>query len=195
MADNGAEKKKRSSRKISIKKKKGSVKIKASISKKSSHLKKHPAWQKGMPAIDRILVPTDFSEESLTALRYALLFTKGGAKLQLLHVVASAATLFAEYPSFFPAQEISKALEERAVEELGRIAKERMPDAVEVETVLKLGTPSIEIISFARTNKIDLIIMATHGKSALKHIFLGSTAERVVRKAPCPVLTVKRIKE
>jgi nucleotide-binding universal stress UspA family protein len=69
--------------------------------------------------------------------------------------------------------------------------REKLGQDVEVKTRLLEGVPFQELIRFAAENDVDLIVMSTHGHTGLKHVLLGSTAERVVRKAPCPVLTIK----
>ncbi len=73
-----------------------------------------------------------------------------------------------------------------------KFAAEHLADAgFPVMTEVQMGRPFIEIIRYAREKKIDLIVLGTHGRSGLKHVLLGSVAERVVRKAPCPVLTIR----
>jgi len=80
-----------------------------------------------------------------------------------------------------------KAAEEKLAEQRRRIGAQR----VEVRVMTRLGRPYVEITEAARDTKADMILLATHGHTGLKHVLLGSTAERVVRHAPCPVLTVR----
>jgi len=81
--------------------------------------------------------------------------------------------------------------DERARQELDKLAKEEIPDSVPVKTIIKTGKPFLEIIENAGELDVDLIIIATHGRTGVEHILFGSTAEKVVRKAPCPVLTLR----
>jgi nucleotide-binding universal stress UspA family protein len=81
--------------------------------------------------------------------------------------------------------------DERAKQELENLAKEQIPSGVAVKTIIKTGKPFLEIIETASELDVDLIIIATHGRTGVEHILFGSTAEKVVRKAPCPVLTLR----
>ena len=81
--------------------------------------------------------------------------------------------------------------DERAKDELAKLAKTEIPEDVKSKTIIKTGKPFLEIIETAAEEDIDLIIIATHGHSGVEHILFGSTAEKVVRKAPCPVLTLR----
>jgi nucleotide-binding universal stress UspA family protein len=74
------------------------------------------------------------------------------------------------------------------------IAEERVPKDLDCDTEILFGKPFVEILKFAKEENADLIVMATHGRGAISHLLMGSTAEKVVRKAPCPVLTVKHPK-
>ena len=79
----------------------------------------------------------------------------------------------------------------KAREELDKLANSEIAENINVKTVLKTGKPFLEIIETASEENVDLIIIATHGHSGVEHILFGSTAEKVVRKAPCPVLTLR----
>jgi nucleotide-binding universal stress UspA family protein len=79
----------------------------------------------------------------------------------------------------------------KAKEELDKLAASEIPDTVKVKTIIKTGKPFLEIIETAADENVDIIIIATHGHSGMEHILFGSTAEKVVRKAPCPVLTLR----
>ena len=143
---------------------------------------------------DRILHPTDFSEQANHALRYACgLCAQYGAELHLLHVVPEPALLDAGgvLDGFTSAQAWTDALAEHAEQKLLT-----MPDPVwaEGKTVIRSvsqGATFVEIVRYARDQAIALIVIGTHGRTGLSHMLLGSVAERVVRKAPCPVLTVR----
>jgi len=143
--------------------------------------------------LHRILVPTDFSEHSANALGYAVAFAeKFGAELHLLHVVQDLAmflpdSVTAGPPLMPPVDQLTAAT--RAA--LDRIVAENHLSHLPVHTDIREGTPFYEIIRFAREKDIDLIVMGTHGRSGLVHVLLGSVTEKVVRKAPCPVLTVR----
>lgn len=145
-----------------------------------------------MNEIKKILVPIDFSNYSKNALRYASNFSKKfDAKIYLVYVVEPVI-----YPSdfsmgqvTFPVTDID--LNERAKEELSTLAKEEIDENTEVETIIKTGKPFVEINETAAELDIDLIIIATHGHTGMEHLLFGSTAEKVVRKAPCPVLTLR----
>lgn len=142
--------------------------------------------------INKILVPIDFSDYSKNSLRFAVNFTKSfNAKLYLVYVVEPVV-----YPPDFSMGQIAipsidLEMDKRAIEELNKLAEQDIPSDVEVKTIVKTGKPFIEIIETAEEEDIDLIIISTHGHTGVEHILFGSTAEKVVRKAPCPVLTVR----
>jgi nucleotide-binding universal stress UspA family protein len=140
----------------------------------------------------RILVPTDFSESSYKALTYASAFAESfGAELYLLHVVQDLSLFLPDavsgMPPYLPPADQMLAT---VRESLDRLARERL-DRLTVHRLAREGSPFAEIISCAKENAIDLIIMGTHGRGLLAHMLMGSVAEKVVRKAPCPVLTVR----
>ncbi len=139
--------------------------------------------------IGSILVPIDFSEPSRNALRYARRFAEQfGAKITLLFVNEPVMYPdFAYYPLTMENDQVMKI----ANAKLATVAAKEI-GAKHLEKVLvRDGVPFHEITEAARTLKVDLIIISTHGYTGLKHALLGSTAERVVRHAPCPVLTVR----
>ncbi|MEW6196006.1 MAG: universal stress protein [Bacteroidota bacterium] len=145
-----------------------------------------------MDFIKKILVPIDFSDYSKNALKYAVQFSKNfNAKIYLIYVVEPII-----YPADFsmgqvaiPSMDID--LHERAETELKNLAQNFISSQIEVETIIKSGKPFVEINETAREKDVDLIIIATHGHTGVEHILFGSTAEKVVRKAPCPVLTLR----
>jgi len=142
--------------------------------------------------IKKILVPIDFSDYSKSALKYAVNFSKyNKAEMILIYVVEPVI-----YPPDFSMGQIAipsvnAEWDERAKQELDKLAKEHIPQGVQVKTIIKTGKPFFEIIETASEMDVDLIIIATHGRTGIEHILFGSTAEKVVRKAPCPVLTLR----
>ena len=142
----------------------------------------------------KILYPTDFSELSTYALRYALSFAHAyQAKLHCLHVVDEAYQYWtAMGPNSVPVGPATEDILQSARKEMDSFAAEHFKDIeVEVITDVVLGRPFMEIIQYARKQCIDLIVLATHGRTGLSHVLLGSVAERVVSKSPCPVLTIR----
>ncbi|HKI31043.1 MAG TPA: universal stress protein [Gemmataceae bacterium] len=143
--------------------------------------------------LHRILVPTDFSKHSHNALNYAVAFAdKFGAELYLLHVVQDLALFIPEAVSVAPP--VAPAVEQMTAavhEALQRIVRENDLGRFTVHCDVREGTPFYEIIQYAKESDIDLIIMGTHGHTGLVHVLLGSVTEKVVRKSPCPVLTIR----
>ena len=145
-----------------------------------------------MYSVKNILVPIDFSDFSKNALRYSVNFAEHfNAKLHMIYVVEPAI-----YPADFSMGQVSIPsldidMTERAKEELEQLAKEEVAPHVQTEILIKSGKPFLEIIQSAAELDIDLIIIATHGHTGMEHLLFGSTAEKVVRKAPCPVLTLR----
>lgn len=141
--------------------------------------------------LKRILVPTDFSDFSQVALRYGCEFAaKFGAELHLLHVIDNPAPPASEDWGK-TLDEYRRDLEECAGNELQELDLNPLPDRKRVVDNIRYGSALLEIILHARENEIDLIVLGTHGRTGLAHVFLGSVAEKVVRKSPCPVLTVR----
>lgn len=148
------------------------------------------AQRNGSVTFKRVLVPTDFSAESLKAVHFATEFAKRfGASIRLLHVV--------EPPSVIQESVIaaallsSKELARDAQTRLQAWARDEIDEMVPVQTEARVGKPYVEIAAAAKVSDTDLIIIATHGHTGLKHVLLGSTAERVVQHSPCPVLVVR----
>jgi nucleotide-binding universal stress UspA family protein len=137
-----------------------------------------------------IVVPIDFSATSLKALAYAVRFAEQfGGKITLIHVIEPVAAPEFAAVSLLIENDTAKKAAHAKLEELVRKAK--IPARLIEKVVVRFGAPFAEVSSAARTLKADLIILTTHGYTGLKHVLLGSTAERVVRHAPCPVLTVR----
>jgi len=141
----------------------------------------------------RILVPTDFSKHSENALAYAAAFAeKLDAELYLLHVVQDLALFVPEAvtvapPVTPPVEQLTAAVREA----LDRVIDSHQLRRFTVHAEVREGSPFYEIVRFAKEQEIDLVIMGTHGRTGLIHVLLGSVAEKVVRKSPCPVLTVR----
>ena len=143
-----------------------------------------------MTEFGKILFPTDFSESAENASRYALsLAKKYGSKVYVIHVIEPF-TYTTEFGLDFSAQ--LKEMEASARRLLDDIVASIKKTNLDVESVLITGEPFVEIIKYARKEQVDLIVMATHGRSGIEHMLMGSVAEKVVRKSPCPVLTIKK---
>jgi nucleotide-binding universal stress UspA family protein len=141
----------------------------------------------------RILVPTAFSTHSQNALRYAAaLAEKFSARICLLHVVQDLAVFIPDMitvaPPILPAPEQMTSAVRDAFD---RLVTENNLEHLAVDREVREGNPFAEIVRFAREQNMDLIVMGTHGHTGLAHMLLGSVTEKVVRKAPCPVLTVR----
>ena len=145
-----------------------------------------------MMTIKKILFPTDFSEGALNALPFAVNMAKCyGAKLHMLHVIYDVATASGLYVPHISFDALYKELEATANKELEMFGLEVRKDLKDIEFSLLRGVPYEEIIKFAKDNNFDLIVIGTHGRKGLDRVLFGSTAERVVRNASCPVLTVR----
>lgn len=145
-----------------------------------------------MVPIRRILFPTDFSEYADHAWSFALQFAQEfGAEVHLFHVVAPPPRLTEAYSMHFDPQKFAEVLTGEATVSLDRLAQTAKDRSIAFRTEVRIGVDFHEIIDYARTHQIDLIVMGTHGRTGLAHALVGSVAEKVVRKAPCPVLTVK----
>jgi len=142
----------------------------------------------------RILNPTDFSEFSAEATKYACAFVeKFNADLHLLHVEEELAASLpdAVVERISSLENYEEELELRALESLNKVLDPEWAVGRHVTIAARSGSPFVQIIAYAKEHDIDLIVMGTHGRSGLSHALIGSVAERVVRKAPCPVLTVR----
>jgi nucleotide-binding universal stress UspA family protein len=144
-------------------------------------------------ALKHILVPTDFSETSRVALRYALaLADRFEACVHLLHAVQSpleqpwAAEIYA-----VSAPDFEAAARRESDTQLAAMLNDTERQKYCACLVTETGPPFLAIVRYAQREPIDLIVMGTHGRGAMAHLLIGSVAENVVRKAPCPVLTVR----
>jgi nucleotide-binding universal stress UspA family protein len=139
-----------------------------------------------------ILLPTDFSESARHALTYGMSFAREyGARLVLLHVVENLTVGYASDLFPVPMAEVFQEISGYARAELAKLGAEVREKEVDVEEQVVQGKPSAEIIRFAAEKGVDMIVLGTHGKGMLDQALFGSTTERVVRRAPCPVLSVR----
>ncbi len=142
-----------------------------------------------MQTISRILVTTDFSETSQTAFSLARkVAARFDTEIVLLHVLDAQLPPLVLEPSGVSTGESEQQRVEGVASQLEEFAALL---GNYVETAVTMGIPHVGIVQFAEDNAIDLVVMATHGRGFLSHAILGSTTERVVRRASCPVLTVR----
>ena len=147
-----------------------------------------------MPTVSlkKILVPQDFSEYSLHALKYAVTFAElFKSELIVLHIVEPIV-----YPADFSFGQVSiPAMEEEirkhSEEQLNELVEREIPAGIKATPMIRVGKPFIEIVEVAKGENADLIVISSHGRTGMDHVLFGSTADKVVRKAPCPVLTIR----
>jgi nucleotide-binding universal stress UspA family protein len=139
----------------------------------------------------KILCPVDFSKFTEEVIAYAADIAKQyGAELHVLHVIPNL-TYFTPYESFLTPENlvaVEKNIQDEVERDFGKILKHI---DMEIKRVVKTGVAFVEIIDYAKSEGIDLIVMGTHGRSGIEHILIGNVAEKVVRKSPCPVLTIR----
>jgi universal stress protein A len=143
--------------------------------------------------IRKILAPTDFSAHAANAVRYACdLAERLGAELHLLHVLSAIVPVGPD-PLFVPVlpPESYHESEVHSRQALERSLDPSWGNPPSVVTAVRWESPVEGIVDYAREAAIDLIVIATHGRTGLSHVLLGSVAERIVREAPCPVLTIR----
>ncbi|SRR6266511_1563492 len=179
--------------KIKPSKKSGSVVLELNP-RDSQRLSQGAALANGAPPpfkLTKILVPIDFSICSKKALQYAVPFAKQfGATITLVHVVHVSYVGGPEFGALdFPLSEID--LRKSAEQQLAELAATEIQPQTAAATLVRIGQEVVEIVGAAKELESDLIIISTHGRTGLKHVFMGSVAENVVRLAPCPVLVVR----
>jgi nucleotide-binding universal stress UspA family protein len=145
-----------------------------------------------MIALKNILVPVDFGEASDVALKYGRDLARSyGARLHVLHVVEDLMTRYAvEYPMNMP--DVQQDVERTARQQVDSLVTREDRTQLNVAPVVRTSNMTANtIVNYAGEERIDLIVMGTHGRTGVSHLLMGSVAERVVRTAPCPVLTVR----
>jgi nucleotide-binding universal stress UspA family protein len=174
-------------RRITIKKR---IAMKMNISKKSGNARRHIGVSQARTKLREILATTDFSDESRAGVRYAVaLAEKLGAAVALLHVVEPTSQMAGIEAVPITGDGTERTTLARA--QLKKLAQRASGGGLRLTPCLRTGIPFHEITGAARERAADLIVIATHGNTGTKRVLLGSTAERVVRHAPCPVLTVR----
>ncbi len=180
------------------------TKTRTSVPARRRTARKAPAARRKRPApkrvatpatalgIRRILVPIDFSVHSKNALKYAVpMAGQFHAALHLVYVVE---------PTIYPADlgfgqvvlpRVEEELRQKGAEELQALIEREIGGAVPATFAVRTGNPHHEILAEAEEQTVDLIIVATHGHSGVEHMLFGSTADRIVHHAPCPVLTIR----
>ena len=146
-----------------------------------------------MQAIKTILHPTDFSESSKYAMTYAISFAEEfQAKLVILHVIEEiSSALYFDMLQAPPLTQLMVNIEKQAKQALDDVLPPELRGKLPAEYILRKGVPFVEILNCASQVKADMIVLGTHGRTGLKHALFGSVAEKVVRKAACPVLSVR----
>ena len=145
---------------------------------------------------NKILVPIDFSEYTDEILEYATeIAKKFGSSLHLIHVIPTM-DYFTPYESFIAVENVEaaqKTIEAEVRKQLEETA--RRIGGVDVTGAVRTGAAFVEVTEYAESEGIDLIVMGTHGRGGIEHLLLGSVAGRVIRRAPCPVLTIRPTKK
>lgn len=142
--------------------------------------------------IKTILFPTDFSHGARAAMDHAVSLARDyHAKLLLLYVIQDISIAEWYIPSSLSVTDLVEDMQKSAWKEMDKWAAEVSATVKEVEKMVVRGVPFVEIIRTAKEKQADLIVIGTHGRTGIDHMLFGSTAEKVVRKSPCPVLTVR----
>ena len=144
-----------------------------------------------MDKIKKILAPTDLSELSQAGVRYALNLARAvGAEVTVYHVIDTYELMHHD-----PLHALDHMLE-RSEAELGQFLKDHFSDLLpllEVRKKVELGAPDANIVEAAKKDGVDLIVISTHGRTGLSHLLMGSVTEKVIRHAPCPVLSIRPV--
>jgi universal stress protein A len=144
-----------------------------------------------MVRFQRILLATDFSAISTHAVEYAILLGKTfRAELHVLHVLEVEIPQTIQGGVYLPLSYFEE-LERRAPRQLEQVIGTEDRKSVAITPVIRHGTPYLEITNYARDHQMDLIVLGTHGRSGVSHLLMGSVAEKVVRLASCPVMTIR----
>jgi universal stress protein A len=138
----------------------------------------------------RIVVPVDYSESSDAALRLATQLARAfNGRLQVVHFIPIQVYALTDYPIVADATILTRTESERLRVHVRKVLGDDAPLPSEIE--VSWGSPYVQIADYAIEHQADVIVMGTHGRTGVKHLLLGSVAERTVRLAPCPVLTVR----
>jgi nucleotide-binding universal stress UspA family protein len=144
-----------------------------------------------MKAVKKILVPTDFSNDADLAVEFAFdLAEKFDSEVTFLHAYQLPTYVLPD-GAILPAAEVVASVMTEAQDRLSALVGRAKEANVRATFELRQGVPLTEILGFAKQSLADLIVMGTHGRTGIEHFLIGSVAEKVVRKAPCPVLTVR----
>lgn len=145
-----------------------------------------------MRSFDKILFATDFSESSEHAFEYALsLARQFHSRLIILHVINEPVDLRGFYVPHVSFENLEKEIEQGAQKMMAKFCNSHITDFTDYETAIVSGIPYEEILKRAESDNVSFIVLGTQGRSGIDHLLFGSTAERVVRKAKAPVLTVR----
>ena len=147
-----------------------------------------------MADIKRILFATEFSDNSKYALTFAISFAqKYDAMLYILHVIQQPSYPLGMYAeiSFDAMDKFSQSISDAVEKEMQTLKEKDLKGYPKYECMIVHGTPFLEILRMAKEKNVELIVVGTHGRTGLDHVLFGSTAEKVVRRAPCPVLSVR----
>ena len=142
--------------------------------------------------LDLILVPTDFSDLSCEAFSWAtLLAEEFKAKIVIVHVISARAAVDMTAQPGNPWESVLEREDNAMSESFQSCLQSNIGQTVETQTLVEVGLAAEKITEAAKEKDADMIIMATHGRTGLSHALIGSVAEKVVRQAPCPVLTIR----
>ncbi len=142
--------------------------------------------------IKTILFPTDFSQGARAAMDHAISLARDyNARLILLYVIQDISIAEWYIPSSLSVNDLVEDMQKSAWKEMDKWAAEVSAKVKDVEKTVVRGVPFVEIIRTAKDRNADMIVIGTHGRTGIDHMLFGSTAEKVVRKAACPVLTVR----
>lgn len=139
----------------------------------------------------RILFCTDFSENADMAFTYALdaAVRRPGSMLYLLHVIPEPDAQFWK-TYIYEVEGVDEKAKQDIDQKIAEVYLPRIPETVQFKVVMTIGRDYVQILEFALQENVDLIVVGRHGRSALENVLFGNVAEKVVRKAPCPVLVV-----
>jgi nucleotide-binding universal stress UspA family protein len=145
-----------------------------------------------MRTFSTIVFANDFSDNSVHAFDYALALARSfSARLVLVHVINEPVDLRGFYVPHISFDNLEKEIAESAEQMMDQFCRDNLPADLDHESLVVSGVPFEEIVKVAGEKQADLIVLGTHGRKGLDHMLFGSTAERVVRHAACPVMTVR----